>query len=330
MEATRYTLYSFPFSLFSLMARYTIALCGPPLSPSRDMPITVQTIDLHADENLSEHYLTSIKPRGQVPALASPQLPEPLTSTLEMTRLLGASYPSLYPPVHVAVIEKLLGQLHAIQPLSLSVSMSAAKATSGEGHHSKEQEPAPLLRNPGLEERLAHPETSESYRSALRFKAEFHNRTLGGALRPDAVRRAEEQSRAFLEGVRSLIAETEAAVEMNVGREGKAEGVKHDRIAASWIFGNRTGPTALDAHTVPFVARLMDWGRDELIPAEVRRYAEWAMSREEWLSVTNGKPTAFMVWVEKMREQHKAQNIQESVREWFGKKMRECGLLMAQ
>jgi hypothetical protein len=59
-----YTLYHFPFSLFSIMVRYAIALGQA--SHEAGLRIEEKIVDLHRDENLSEWYLTEINPKGQV------------------------------------------------------------------------------------------------------------------------------------------------------------------------------------------------------------------------------------------------------------------------
>jgi hypothetical protein len=57
-------LYHYPLSLFSIMVRYAIAL-GEQSSDSQ-MNIKETIIDLRRDENLSEWYLTTVNPKGQV------------------------------------------------------------------------------------------------------------------------------------------------------------------------------------------------------------------------------------------------------------------------
>jgi hypothetical protein len=61
-----HTLYHFQWSLFSLMARYTIALCGDPAEGVEPLIFDKKVVDLHRDENLSEEYLLNVNPNGQV------------------------------------------------------------------------------------------------------------------------------------------------------------------------------------------------------------------------------------------------------------------------
>lgn len=87
------------------------------------------------------------------------------------------------------------------------------------------------------------------------------------------------------------------------------------------MFGDAVGATALDAHTIPFVARLMDAGRTDLIPEDVRKYAEKAMSQAEWQSITNGKPTMFEIWLKSMRKEYSSVQRDEPFGVWFKRHM---------
>ena len=55
-------LYYYPFSLYSLMARYSIALIPPEMRP----PVKETMVDVTRDQHLDEGYLTNINPKGQV------------------------------------------------------------------------------------------------------------------------------------------------------------------------------------------------------------------------------------------------------------------------
>jgi hypothetical protein len=61
-----YILYYHPFSVCSIMVRYTYALRGPPKDSTSDMSVQEQMVDIFNDEQLSEHFLTAINPKGQV------------------------------------------------------------------------------------------------------------------------------------------------------------------------------------------------------------------------------------------------------------------------
>ena len=56
-----------------------------------------------------------------------------------------------------------------------------------------------------------------------------------------------------------------------------------------WLFGGK--PTALDAHLVVFIARMLDVGRDSLIPARLQRYGSWAEKTPEWIQMMEGRRT---------------------------------------
>jgi hypothetical protein len=60
--------------------------------------------------------------------------------------------------------------------------------------------------------------------------------------------------------------------------------------AGPWLFGLDKA-TALDAHLVVFVARLMDVGRGDIVPGPIKEYAETAMKGKEWESVMQGRST---------------------------------------
>ncbi|KAL9119122.1 MAG: hypothetical protein Q9187_004325, partial [Circinaria calcarea] len=213
------------------MTRYTIALRGDPSSAAATMAIEEKMVDLHRDENLAEQYLLAVNPKGQVPTLTSPALPIPLTESLDITDLICQSYPKLLPPTHRPIIERLLADLHAIQPLSLSIPPPEDRAAG--------------IPNPSIEKSLARPDISDAWRDAL-----SHAQTLLHALDEEPVRRAEEQATCFFESLR------------------RQYSLHRKDARAPWIFGDAVGATALDAHTVPFVARLIDAGRTDLVPED--------------------------------------------------------------
>ena len=61
-----YTLYYYPFSLYSLYVRYAIALRGEPSTPSAAMDIEERLLDLGEEQQLEEDYLLKINPSGKV------------------------------------------------------------------------------------------------------------------------------------------------------------------------------------------------------------------------------------------------------------------------
>lgn len=60
--------------------------------------------------------------------------------------------------------------------------------------------------------------------------------------------------------------------------------------AESWLF-DLLHPTALDAHLTTFIARMLDIGRDSIIPEKLKTYADRAMQTKEWNSVMQGRKT---------------------------------------
>jgi hypothetical protein len=58
-----------------------------------------------------------------------------------------------------------------------------------------------------------------------------------------------------------------------------------------WLFGSSAGPSALDGHLLPFIVRLMDAGRLDIIPEKLVAYATDLSKREQWQSVILGLPT---------------------------------------
>lgn len=65
---------------------------------------------------------------------------------------------------------------------------------------------------------------------------------------------------------------------------------------ATWIFGDDVGPTALDAHTVVFLARLIDAGRANLIGHDMLEYAEQNLQKIDWTGIVKGRSTLHSLW----------------------------------
>lgn len=69
-----------------------------------------------------------------------------------------------------------------------------------------------------------------------------------------------------------------------------------------WIFGDTIGPTVLDAHVVPFIARLVESGRHSLVPENLSEYArrivkgkDGGQPLSQWLEVTHGRRTSWQL-----------------------------------
>jgi hypothetical protein len=57
-----------------------------------------------------------------------------------------------------------------------------------------------------------------------------------------------------------------------------------------WLFGLQQA-TALDAHLIPFIARIRDVGREDIIPEALGAYADRVMAEKEWQDVMGGRKT---------------------------------------
>lgn len=104
-----------------------------------------------------------------------------------------------------------------------------------------------------------------------------HKETQEHALTDESVAKAEEQARALFSEIETLMADF-----------GDSAG-----SVANWIFGGAVGATVLDAHIVPFIARLLDCGRKDLVPERLQDYAHFAQSGPAWEAVTHGRTTMF-------------------------------------
>ena len=61
-----HTLYHFPYSICSIMVRYTFALRGQPKDTDSEIRIQEKPVDLWRGEQLTEHYLCDINTAGEV------------------------------------------------------------------------------------------------------------------------------------------------------------------------------------------------------------------------------------------------------------------------
>ncbi|KAK7701011.1 hypothetical protein SLS64_010605 [Diaporthe eres] len=116
---------------------------------------------------------------------------------------------------------------------------------------------------------------AEDYLLNINPKGFSHNKTKADALRPDQVQLAESQAQSYFSELLAIY---------------QAHGG-----CSLWLFGPRAGPTLLDAHTVPVIARLLDERvkRHDLVPGKLQEYAIRVMRLPEWNSVMHGRPT---VW----------------------------------
>ena len=97
-----------------------------------------------------------------------------------------------------------------------------------------------------------------------------HVQYSGSALLEDQVAQSEQKARAFFDHNTALQNE-------------------HGGPDSLWIFGQN--PTVLDAHCVPFIMRLLDNKREDLVPQQLQDYAARVAALPQWNTVTGGKST---------------------------------------
>lgn len=122
------------------------------------------------------------------------------------------------------------------------------------------------------------------YLASSSFCHSSHVKTKNDALKPDQVEKAEKQAHDYFSELLSIR---------------KTHGA--DSV---WLFGPDVGPTILDAHTVPFILRMMDEkvGRSSMVPTELQEYASRVMGGPEWDAVMHGRPTMYDASMGPVRE----------------------------
>ncbi|KAH9898826.1 hypothetical protein F4778DRAFT_771816 [Xylariomycetidae sp. FL2044] len=265
LSDAEYLLYSAPFSLYSMMARHT-AVLGPTTSDARPpKTISLELVNNKANDNLKEDYLR-VNPKGQVPAMAGNVLDQPLTDSISISLYLAEKhYPAMLPAEHATAIRDLLGRIHAVPGPAFSNKSPTAEM--------RQHVPSPaekiLLQGKDL---------SPEYRRALEAKVTFHNNNYGKAFQPAVM------STAFAD-LRAIFAEV---VEHRRGTSGAGAAAADP---GEWTFGARVGPTVLDSHLLPLVLRCLDAGNAELVPPELRHWAEIRKRGDSWEKVMHGRPT---------------------------------------
>ncbi|PCH02001.1 Hypothetical protein PENO1_034860 [Penicillium occitanis (nom. inval.)] len=262
LENAEYTLYSSPFSLYSMMARHTIQLGRASSNARPPKSITLHFINHRKDKNLEEEYL-KINPKGQVPAMTGNVLEQPLTDSISISLYLAENhYPALLPAEHAAVIKDLLQRFHSIYGQSFSNPNPTAEM--------RQYNPSPV------EDLLKRTDISPEYRKLLEGKLKFHNEHNATAFHPDVVAKARSDLQTIF-----------------------AEVVEHRKRSGAfgnpneWTFGPKVGPTVLDSHFLPVVLRCIEVGSAELVPEELQRWSETMSKSPSWLKVMHGKPTRY-------------------------------------
>jgi hypothetical protein len=105
-------------------------------------------------------------------------------------------------------------------------------------------------------------------------KNKSHDNNLRYSLNDDAVAKAKNQASGFLHRIEKHLSTS----------------------TTKWIL-NTPSATALDAHCVPFIRRLIEADNAGIVPLEVQRYAKRAVTEPEWESITEGKPTLWNVYL---------------------------------
>lgn len=99
------------------------------------------------------------------------------------------------------------------------------------------------------------------------------------ALRPENVAKARSQAAELFDGLVALRKRHSS----NLGDE------------ALWLFGHSAGPTILDAHAATFIARLLDAGKEALVPEELVVFAQKITALPTWKEVSKGRSTIWNV-----------------------------------
>ncbi|KAI1840459.1 hypothetical protein JX266_013343 [Neoarthrinium moseri] len=238
------------------MARLTATLGPVSGPPTKAVAIEHKLLDLNRDENITEWYL-KINPKGQAPAMTVQGRPAPLTDSRDISYWFCEIWPNLLPKNHEGKIHDLLAQLHAIEGISLSVP--------------RPEQPNKDLLNKDCDKILARTDISDTYRRAVEYKRQVDYSHWPTSLHHVSIDKAQDQAKALFEVVLE-------------------QHQKHGDDSP-WIFGKDIGPTVLDAHIVPFIARLDDAGRAWLVPEVLLQYAQAIKGLPQYYEVTKGRRT---------------------------------------
>lgn len=250
-----YTLHYFTFSLYSLMVQFALGL-GRRLNSDNAPQVQLKFVNLPAQENLGEEYLTRVNSKGQVPTLTSALLPSGLSDSHQIAKWLCDKQPELVPAAHKETIDGLMEKLYKFHLKALSIQPEAAA-------NGLPNVAAAMLENASI---------SETHRRALEIKSIFHDTLHSRTIEAEHIEQVERHVSALMAELASIIEE-------------------HRTEDSRWIFGRQ--PTILDAYASALMIRLLDNGRRELLPATVQAYAEAVQASEEWHQVTQGRRTVY-------------------------------------
>ncbi|KAK5995683.1 hypothetical protein PT974_04100 [Cladobotryum mycophilum] len=252
MATVTYTVHHFRQSICSIMVRYCVAIRGNPKENSPEITFVEKHVDIiAAKDQLSEDFLLNVNPKGQVPALTSPSLPQSIIDSVKITHFLVDLFPDLAPASHRELILQLIDEIHSVNFFSLSFT--------------KRPEIQYGIRD--LIKGKMEEDISPRYRQALEYKLGINISEKINSLESEYVAN-------MVEHTRKVVASFE----------------QHLPAGAAWLFGF-SQPGAADAHLVTLIARLTDVNRGHLVPPRLLAYAEAAYLTPAWESVMEGKRT---------------------------------------
>lgn len=247
-----------------------------------DMRFELVNISPDNPEQLSEHFLCHVNREGQVPVLTNkPLLPEPMPESVDISYYICAWYPRLLPREHEAVIRSLVHELHEINYNVL---------TFGPGS----QHPTRLAAK--VEELLCQPEISDAYRHALEHKAHMSVFICFPPIHPLSDDHQTDPSGDRLHGRQKLLTLNDLYEHETRTRNicSKISNLKREYQGSTshpnaYIFGDT--PTVLDGHVLPFLCRLVDGKRSDLIESHLLDWLEQFKKSNLWVEVMPGGTT---------------------------------------
>lgn len=98
------------------MARYTYAIRGDPAEINEELRFREQICELKAGQQLTEHFLCDINPKGEVPVLAPASSDghtlDPIPDSVDITWFIAGRFPGLFPKEREMEIRRLVSILH--------------------------------------------------------------------------------------------------------------------------------------------------------------------------------------------------------------------------
>lgn len=158
-------LYSYNYSLCSLMTRYMLAVRGQPEAGVGALKIDDVEIDIHhAFDQLDEFYLCDVNPKGQVPAFRlETKPPQVITDSLKIAEFFLQRFPALRAPAgQEAKHDTLLRELHKLDYFAVCFTAAGAPDIANPRIHAQQK----------TQERLQDESISARHRDALNHKLE--------------------------------------------------------------------------------------------------------------------------------------------------------------